>query len=96
MKEPLGEHGGEVLRKLKLFGTDRQRGEVLTIEELGKLPMRHKVALKNAGLVRYYERPSSDVESDSSQVSTASKSKTTKKRSTKKKTAKRRTAKSKN
>ena len=57
MNEPLGENGGEVLRKLTLFGTERVRGDLLPAEELEKLPYRHKVALRNAGLVRYFDRP---------------------------------------
>lgn len=57
MNELLGEYGGVVIRKLKLFQKDRVVGDNLTPEELGQISLRHRMALQNANLVRYYSEP---------------------------------------
>jgi len=55
MNEPnMGQYGGVVTRALKLFRKNREPGELLTAEELGTIPFRHRRALRNAGLVEYY------------------------------------------
>lgn len=85
MNEPLGEYGGEVLRKLKLFSADYVRGDLLSIELLAKLPARHKTALRNAGLVRYYNEP------QKTEKKKVVKKKVVKKKVVKKKTVKKKT-----
>lgn len=57
MNEPLGEHGGEVTRKVTLFGKDYKVGEKLSPELLEKVSLRHRRALDGAGLVKYYSKP---------------------------------------
>lgn len=86
MNEPLGEYGGEVLRKLKLFSTDYVRGELLSIELLERLPIRHKTALRNAGLVRYFSEPQKVVKKETAPKKKVAKKKAlSKKKSSKKK-----------
>ena len=57
MKEPLGEFGGVVTRKLTLFKKVYSVGDELTPELLGKVSIRHRRALAGAGLVRYFSEP---------------------------------------
>lgn len=54
MNEPLGEFGGVVTRKVKLFGESYPLDAQLSPELLGKISLRHRRALASAGLLRYH------------------------------------------
>lgn len=56
MNEPFGEYGGEVTRKVTLFGKTHKVGEMLSPEFLEKVSLRHRKALDGAGLVKYYSK----------------------------------------
>lgn len=78
MNEPLGEHGGEVTRKVTLFGQTHKVGTKLSPELLGKVSERHRRALSGAGLVKYYSEPegaAADFSSKSPKVKTTVKAK---------------------
>lgn len=59
MNEPLGEYGGEVTRKVTLFQEEYQVGDILSPELLGEVSLRHRMALRGAGLIRYFNEPES-------------------------------------
>lgn len=59
--QDIGKYGGQVLRKLSLFGIPRSRGVVLEAEEVKKLSIRHVIALQSGGFIKFFNGPNEDL-----------------------------------
>jgi len=97
MNEPLGEYGGEVTRKVTLFGETYKVGAILSSEVLGEVSLRHRRALAGAGLVKYYSEPEgtvATVSAKSPDVKTTEKAKQTPTKRAAKKTVKKKASRS--
>lgn len=54
--EPLGEHGGVVLRGMKLSGEDVVPGDEVPAEVLLGIPLINRLALRNTEMIRYFDK----------------------------------------
>lgn len=54
----LGEHGGEVVRTLKLFGEELKPQTVVPGKKLLEVPARNRRALRDSGFMKFFDAPS--------------------------------------
>ena len=53
----IGRYGGEVLRNLTLLGNSFKPEEEIEGAELMKVPVRNRRALRDSGMMRFFEKP---------------------------------------
>lgn len=58
MSDPMGEHGGVVLREFRAFGEDLEPGHEIPSHMLLEAPLPNRLAWASTGLIRFHSLPS--------------------------------------